>query len=215
MNRMERRTRVSRLCAAMCTLALVLPGISGCLQGGGTDIGNALVTGTVQDGGVALAGAKVLLMPEGYNPVLGDNTGAARTAITDDSGKFTLKDVRPGRYSLETRHPEAERMDWIRILDVEPAGEHVADPELAGARTVLVRLPETAAADAYVFIPGTDVYALRSSGDTTGEGRLRLRHVPDEAVPVLGMGRSGRLEEVVLFPVSLNAKDTVVDLETR
>ncbi|MEO6096948.1 MAG: carboxypeptidase-like regulatory domain-containing protein [Fibrobacteria bacterium] len=213
--RRKRIPDIRRVFSGFVLSLLGLLGMSGCIQGGGTDIGNALVMGTVMDGGNTVAGAKVVLMPEGYNPVLGDSAGTGQTTFTDGQGRFTLKGVRPGRYSLETRHPLLERMDWVRILDVEAGGTHVAEPEMAGARTVLVRLPENAAPDAYIFIPGTDVYALRASGDTTGDGRIRLPHVPAEAVPTMGLGRSGQPEEVLFFEISLGAGDSTVVLESR
>jgi carboxypeptidase family protein len=213
MNRLDTKRTAPDFRAATLALSLWALGLSGCIQGGGTDIGNALVMGTVMDEGQAVAGAKVLLMPEGYNPVVGDATGTVRTTVADEQGRFSLRDVHPGRYSLETRHPLMERMDLIPTLDVRAEETMAAAPELDAARTVLVRLPEGAAADTYVFIPGTDVYAMRADGDTTSEGRIRLRHVPRVALPVVGLGRSGGPGEVVLFEVALGAEDTVMVLE--
>lgn len=213
MNRMEMKRAGRGFRAGVWALALWALGGYGCIQGGGTDVGNALVEGTVMDEGQAVAGAKVMLMPEDYNPVMGDATGRARTAVADGQGRFTLRDVVPGRYSLETVHPMLARMDLIAGLDVRGERTMNAAPELDAARTVLVRLPEGAAADAYVFIPGTDVYAMRADGDTTSEGEVRLRHVPRVAVPVVGLGRSEGAGEVVLFEVFLGAEDTAVVLE--
>jgi hypothetical protein len=215
MNRLAIKSTASDFRAAALALALCALGLSGCIQGGGTDVGNALVTGTVMDEGRAVAGAKVFLMPEGYNPVVGDGTGTVRMAVADSQGRFSLKDILPGRYSMETRHPLLERMDLLPTLDIGAEGTQVADPELDEARTVLVTLPEKAAADAYVFIPGTDVYAMRASGDTTGEGQIRLRHVPKVALPVMGLGSSERPGDVVFFEVSLGAEDSALVLEVR
>jgi hypothetical protein len=212
MNRLEMK-KAAGFRAGALALALWALGGFGCIQGGGTDVGNALVEGTVMDEGRAVAGAKVLLMPEGYNPVVGDATGTVRTAVADGQGRFWLRDVVPGRYSLETLHPLLARMDLIPGLDVRREGTMSAAPELDAARTVLVRLPDGAAADTYVFIPGTDVYAMRAYGDTTSEGRIRLRHVPRVALPVVGLGRSEGAGEVVLFKVSLGALDTALVLE--
>lgn len=213
MNRQEmKRTGRDFRLVALAFAVWALGGF-GCIQGGGTDIGNALVEGTVYDEGQAVAGAKVMLMPEGYNPVVGDATGKARTTVTDEQGRFFLRDVVPGRYSLETVHPLLARMDLIQSLDVKAEGTMNTVPELDAARTVLVRLPVGAAADAYVFIPGTDVFAMRADGDTTSDGRIRLRHVPRVAVPVVGLGRSERAGEVALFEVTLGALDTALVLE--
>lgn len=201
--------------AILAGILFGLAGLGGCIQGGGTDVGNALVEGRVTDNGIPLAGARVLLMPEGYNPVLGDPTGAARNAVADGEGRYSIPDVRPGRYSLETRHPTLERMDWIPIVDVGAEDRITADPEMDGARTVLVRLPEGAAADAFVFIPGTDVQALRASGDTTAGGWLHLRHVPLTHVPVMGVGRTASPGAIVLYPVSLPATDSLAILDRQ
>ncbi|GEM_PF-3676648 len=192
-------------CAAAC-------GLSACIQGGGTDVGNALVQGQVTDRGVAVSGARVMLMPEAYNPVLGDPTGQARVVTADAEGRYKIAGVKPGRYALETRHPEGDRMDWIRDVVLD-AGEALTESSsMDTARTLKVRIPDSAAADAFVFIPGSDVKAAREPGDTSGI--IRLIHAPSTAIPVLGLARLLAPGAVTSFTVNALASDTLVSLKS-
>jgi hypothetical protein len=184
--------------------------LAGCFGGGGTDVGNALVEGRVTDGGQAVAGARVMLMPEGYNPVLGDRTGRARWTVTDDKGRYVIQDASPGRYAVESRHPDRERMSWIREVDLGEGDNLVAESKLDTARTLLVRLPDTAAADAFVFIPGTDVQAARDSGSVSP--LVRMRHAPMDSIPALGLARFSSPAAVTLFTVKIGPGDSVAVL---
>ena len=198
--RIARRAAPAWLCAGMLA--------TGCLGGGGTDVGNALVQGTVTDGGAAVAGAEVILMPAGYNPVLGDREGRVRTTETDSAGAFRFEAVAAGPIAVEILHPDRESMGWIRPAP-PAAGETLSvAAELAPARTVTVRLPAGAAPDAYVFLPGTDVHARRTAPEET----LRLPHVPAESLRVVGVGRMSAPSEVALYRVDTGPADSAVDL---
>jgi hypothetical protein len=187
-----------------------LTGLSGCIQGGGTDVGNALVEGRVMDGGAGVASAKVMLMPEGYNPVLGDSTGRARVVVAGADGKFSIEGVVPGRYSLESRHPSADRMDFIGVLDVEAGETRNAIAVLDAARNIIIRIPAASASDAYVFIPGSDVKAVRAPEDTAGI--LHMLHAPREAIPVLGTSRLSDPYSVSWMTVNSGAEDTLITI---
>jgi hypothetical protein len=164
--------------------AAFLLGWAGC--GGGTDVDNALVQGQVRDGTILVASARVTLMPEDYNPVMGDPTGRTRTMLSEQDGKFAFPDLAPGNYSLEVVHPTSQRMDWIERVTVTAGMTVNLTAALDTARSIVVRLPDSTAADAYVFIPGTSVHAMR---DLPGsEARFTLTHVPADSIPTLGIG---------------------------
>jgi hypothetical protein len=191
-------------------LALLITGLlpSACVEGGGTDIGNALVQGTVTDEGAPVAGAEVILMPAEYNPVMGDPSGRTRRVLTDAEGIFRFEGVAPGAITLEALHPERERMDWARPIPLG-AGDTLAMPmELAPARTLSVLLPADAPADAYAFLPGTDAHADRSGGEET----LRLPHVPADSLDAIGIGSRAAPAAAVLYRVAVGPADTSVDL---
>lgn len=199
-----------RRTAALALALVVVSGLAGCFSGGGTDVGNALVKGRVMDGGIAVPGARVMLMPEDYNPVLGDASGRARTQVADKEGRFNLSDLKPGRYALEARHPTLDRMSWFRELVVEEGKAMTLNPALAGSRTLKVRLPDSAAADAYVFIPSTDVQAKR---DSTGALTVLVPGSPLDLIPTLGLGSLSDPGATRYYQVSIQPSDTLVILE--
>lgn len=184
--------------------------LAGCIQGGGTDVGNALMEGRVMDHGAGVASAKVMLMPEYYNPMLGDSTGRARVVTAADDGRFSIEGVAPGRYYLESRHPSADRMDLIGVLDVEAGETRNAEAVLDASRNITIRIPAASAPDVYVFIPGTDVKAVRAAEDTSGV--LHLAHAPREAIPVLGVSRLSNSALVSWMTVNSGAEDTLITL---
>ncbi len=164
--------------------ALAVAGILGC--SGGTDVDNALVQGQVRDHGMVVASARVTLMPEDYNPVLGDPTGRTRTMLSDSNGGFGFPDMAPGRYSLEVVHPTLRRMDWMHAVTVATGTTMTLAAALDTARRVIVRLPDSTPPETYIFIPGTEAYALRDSADTGAA--FTLSHVSADSIPLLGIG---------------------------
>jgi hypothetical protein len=189
-------------------LGCMLGSMVGCLSGGGTDIGNALVRGQVMDEGRAVAGAEVILMPAGYNPVMGDTSGRTRSTLTDSEGRFRFADAAPGPIAIEVLHPALARMDWIRPAPLAAGDTLDVASELAPARAIEVMLPADAPSDAYAFLPGSDVHARRSPGGET----LRLPHAPAESLQVIGIGSMSAPAAVSYYPVAAGPADTVLDL---
>lgn len=195
--------------AAALALACAVWLLVGCVSGGGTDVGNALVQGQVRDEGAPLAGAEVILMPAAYNPMLGDAPGHTRTVQTDAYGNFRFDGVAPGAITLEVLHPTAGRMDWIRPVSPLAMGDTLTvASELAAARSLSVRLPPDAPPDAYAFLPGSDVHAGREGGGET----LRLPHVPAESLEVIGIGSLSAPAVVAYYPIAVGPADTALDL---
>jgi hypothetical protein len=194
------RFRLSAFLAAAC--------LAGCLQGGGTDIGNALVRGKVTEGGIPVSGAEVILMPAAYNPVMGDPSGRTRSVLTGADGTFRFAEVAPGPIALEMRHPDGERMDWIRPVPLAAGESLEVASELEPARALTVRLPAGAPDDAYAFLPGTDAYGLREAGGETA----RLPHAPAGPLDAIGIGSLSVPAGVAYYSVSIGPADTAVDL---
>lgn len=208
---MENRGRRTLRRGLAAGLALALAGSlpAGCVSGGGTDIGNAVVQGQVKDQGVAVAGAEVILMPAGYNPVTDSASGHARSVYTDAGGLFRFTDVDSGAFALEVLHPTRPRMDWIRPSRVMAAGETLSvAADLAAARNLTVYLPAGAPQDAYAFLPGSDVHAFREGPGET----LLLPHVPAESLGTIGIGSLSAPSGIAYYPVAAGPSDTVLDL---
>jgi hypothetical protein len=205
--RRDRHGIIGVLAGWALAFAGLLP--AACVSGGGTDIGNAVVQGQVKDQGFAVAGAEVILMPAGYNPVMDSASGHARSVFTDAGGLFRFTNVDSGAFTLEVLHPTQPRMDWMRPSRAMAAGETLSVAlNLADARTLTVYLPAGAPPDAYAFLPGSDVYARREgSGET-----LRLPHVPAESLGVIGIGSLSAPSSISYYPAAAGPSDTAVDL---
>jgi len=93
---MQRRQGVCASPVSQLVIAgilLVLLGIGGATAAWAQGVNTATLSGTVTDPqNLAVKGAKVTLTSTG--------TGAARTAVTDDSGRYNLVGVPPGQYKL-------------------------------------------------------------------------------------------------------------------
>lgn len=85
--------------AALAALGLTL--MQGCLEGGGTETGNAgVLTGNVQDGGGTETGnSEVFLVSIKYQGDAAESS-QVRTTRTDARGAFRFTGVDPGRYAL-------------------------------------------------------------------------------------------------------------------
>jgi hypothetical protein len=100
---------VAPVLAAAAALAS-LAALGGCaddrLAGGGTETGNAeIVSGRIVDSdGRGVLGINVLLQ-EVRTRLDGGDSGAAQSIVSDDSGRYRFKAVKPGRYALFASNP--------------------------------------------------------------------------------------------------------------
>jgi len=84
---------VSASLKSMLAGALVLLAVLGCATMVSAQVNTATLSGTVSDPqGLAVKGAKVTMTNAG--------TGAQRTAVTDDGGRYNLVGLPPGRYKM-------------------------------------------------------------------------------------------------------------------
>jgi hypothetical protein len=82
--------KASRSLTALLMLCLM---VLGCVEMVSAQVNTATLSGTVMDPkGFAVKGAKVT--------VTNANTGAARTSVSDDSGRYNLVGLPPGRYKM-------------------------------------------------------------------------------------------------------------------
>src|SRR2546430_8856314 len=84
---------VSASLKSMLAGALVLLAVLGCATMVSAQVNTATLSGTVSDPqGLAVKGARVTMTNA--------STGAQRTAVTDDGGRYNLVGLPPGRYKM-------------------------------------------------------------------------------------------------------------------
>ena len=143
-----------------------------------SEIGNPPKRGVVlgviygEDGKPA-PGTRVGLLPSHYDPIR-DVSLRLRYDTTDAQGAFAIDSVDSGSYNLQAVHL-AERTRLL-VQDMEVRAETTVAagrPMLRATGAVSVLIPDTVPAKgAYVYLPGTDVYA--TSASLKGESRLLL-----------------------------------------
>ena len=138
-------------------LALLLSFFAGCLSlssGGGTDVDNAIVQGEVRMDGQVVAGAEVILMDHHHNP--GDvQDQALRKVFSDDDGRYTLKGLDSGDYSLEVHHPNQSFMSMDQFhLGLDSVMQ--LNVALKKMKTLILPVHDSLVVDGcYIFIPGS------------------------------------------------------------
>ena len=180
------------LLPAMAAMVLAMTFIS-CEGGGnsGSETTNGL-TGVVKDvEGRTVAGARVLLLSEEYDPGGADGIGLPKAAVTDAKGVYSIKDVAPGRYHLQLSDSVHGTLSLIQNVTVSPAGEFATVNGTLGMPGELkVRIVDFLGAGetGYIYIPGTTVL-LRVDSAARGTAMAELKPVP--------VGRFDRLLLVV------------------
>ncbi len=160
----------------------------GCEGGGnsGSETTNGL-TGVVKDvEGRPVAGARVLLLPEEFNPATDDSGGFPLHTLTNGKGVYTLKDVAPGHYHLELSDSAHGTLTLIQDVAVPDGGLATVDGTLGKPGSMRVRIVDFLGAGetGYVYLPGSTVLVRVDSG-TRNKGSVELAGVPVGRFPRL------------------------------
>jgi hypothetical protein len=152
------------------------------LAGGTIETTNGFVIGRMVDSqGQPAANARVVLLPALYNPVADPAVPDSMVDTTDSNGAYLLKTSLPGMYNIEA----ADLAGGTKALIT---GIAVAERDTAAAQqSSLLRTGSinvsfvTAGTDssAYVYLPGTSLYAWVRSGAAT------IGSVPAGFIPAL------------------------------
>jgi hypothetical protein len=156
----------------------------------------ALASGTLVDAdGMAVAGARVALIPDDYNPVAAQALPAGLTAISDSGGAFRFVRVPKGRYGLEARHP-GNGTRLLRLgIDLRDSEAELGENVLGEPGRVRVRLPDYFdAAGGFVYIPHTR-FAWPVDGAALKQGFLELDSLPAADYDAIVFSRDAALAD--------------------
>jgi hypothetical protein len=145
----------------------------------------ALVGGSIVDqNGKTVPGARVTLVPDGFNPLDGEAVPANLTTHTNINGEFFLSRIPKGRYAVEARHPDGGTRCFKSGLDLNAKTRIPADT-LRGPGHVRLRVPDyLKIAKGAVFIPHS-TYAVPVTGAMVEHGIIDLDSVPSGNYPAL------------------------------
>jgi hypothetical protein len=137
-----------------------LCGLTGCFESKSTEVagGGGIETtdGQIASASGPIAGARIRLVPEGYNPIVHESFPDSLTAITDAHGNYLLKGVAPGRYNLEALSAADGSRLFLAGLALAPSA-HAALPKAVLAPAGRLRLLWEGSHFGYLFIPGTSI----------------------------------------------------------
>lgn len=141
--------------AAWAGAAALILGCIGPFAGGdASETGNALAGTLILEGGAPAAGARVTLVPEGYNPVTGGPLPDSLTDVADGRGAYGI-DAPPGRYNLEAVHPATGRRLFLRLEVGAAPSRRAKDTVRAPGSLALARPDWLPREGGIFFVPGT------------------------------------------------------------
>lgn len=165
---------------------LIIITLWGCIAAGGTDVDSALVEGEAVMSGSPVASARVYIMTAVYNPVAGDTINPPQEVVTGPSGRFQFK-VAPGVYSIEVRNSPGVEMAWTADITLKQGANESLSLELAAPGVMVFPIPaDMAKKPFYIYIPGSNVYAMNDTASTSGS--IMLGHVPRSPISQVLMG---------------------------
>lgn len=194
---------------ALCALALW--GLNACFRDKPTEVagggGVETTDGEIIAAAHMLAGVKVRLVPERFNP-LSEALPESLTTITDSAGRYAFLGVPEGRYNLEAWQPRDGTKLLLRSLVIDGAGSRTLPPTWL-ARTGKLRLAWEGGRQGYLFIPGTTI-ARRILPDESEAPYLVLDSLPAGLLPPVfwSQSQADTAKARIAGPVAIQSDST-------
>ena len=218
-----RRSFLQVTCGILLALAglLLWGGCSGdkgtsSVSGDVTETGNAFIRGKItSQGGQAVPGVTVSLLPEDYNPVADVGMVTLYAGITDSQGEYTIDTVDTGTYSIVAYYQGHRHGAWVQGIKAVQDDTTNAEPGTLAATGSIVQALDTTFAFkelGYIYIPGTPVYTMLDSSALKAK-RAVLEHVLGAFVPEIHYNHAGApldIDSVISSDVQINPGDSVV-----
>jgi hypothetical protein len=188
---MMSRMLYDALLFAVLTAALALIGCSGGdrLAGAGSQTTNGVtVVGTVKNtDGTPCPNSVVSMFSHDYKAYA--DSGSARAAVdtTDTAGTFNFTKVDSGNYTILARNSATRTSTFLSGLQIEKKDTVITAAlgtlQKPGCIAVDLAGGPDSSSQGYVFVPGTDIFAL-----THGQGTVVLADVPAGIIPAVSYG---------------------------
>ncbi|NLD92864.1 MAG: DUF2341 domain-containing protein [Fibrobacter sp.] len=165
-----------------CALCLIMPTIS-CSPptGGGSEAGNARITGRVIDSeGLPAAHTIVSVQVSDYNPLADSTITSPVTDTTDANGIYHLNVNENSMYTITAVHKHTRHRAMIASIHADIATDTIAPCILSYPGSIRVLTPDEHKNETgYIFIPGTSFYKkVQPSSDFT-----LLDSIPSGVIP--------------------------------
>lgn len=178
------------------------------IQGGGSEAGNARITGIVTDAqGSPVGNVIVQILPFDFDPVKDIPAGDFSIDTTTDDGRYRFGVTIGNIYSIQALHTVSRSRALITSVEASDADNMIEGCILQppGAMRVMLSTPIDTATD-YIYIPGTTIHAfVKNMG-----GYVLLDSVPAGIVPSVSYSSISREKPVVIREnVAIRSQDTV------
>lgn len=176
--------RVSVLLAVAAVVRCTIDHVAG---GGGSDVGNGVVAGSVVTSeGKPAACARVLIIPSEYNPVILNPKLKIVGDTADVNGVYRIIGLQQGTYSLEARAADDGTRLLVEKIRVEKDSENSPRKDtLQRPGSIRLALPYNVdTVNGYVYVPGTTIAKLLRAA----KGDLMIDSVPATVISALHYG---------------------------
>lgn len=194
---------------------LFLSLISGCTDpdtaGATTETTNGITGYIRHKDNSAASNTIVKLLLYDHDPLADTSENPIYTDTTDSDGKFTFSRIRSGNYSILARNEANKTSTLIKSVNVlKDSLTELPFANLDKAGSILIDFKSQGAIDSgsYVYIPGTDIFAVTESGD-----QLVIDEVPSGSFTEVILVRAGENRLNILRDEIEIKPDTIVTIE--
>ena len=197
------------LAIAACAALFMLHCVN--ISGGGSEAGNARITGMVRNAqGSAVGNVMVTVRPSDFDPVKSAPLPGSSVAITGTDGRFALDVRQGGVYTIQAVFISSGTRVLIPALTVGDTDIAAPACTLSAPGCVKVMLPDSAdRALGYVYVPGTSVHAFLKNA----ENFVILDSAPAGVIPAVSYSSKVSTAATVLrYDVPVVSGDTAAVL---
>jgi len=189
-------------------IVILFPDCSPDITGGGSEAGNARITGMITDtNGSPVQKVIVKIMSSDYDPVKDKPSESVSVDTTDKVGVYEFKVKKDHTYSIQAVHMISRERALIPFVFPESLNDTAPSCILRKPGALRVMLPANIASDSgYLYIPGTTFHSRFKHS----EKHVFMDSIPAGIIPLL-LYSSEDIEEPVALDENINitAGDTV------
>ena len=172
--------------------------------GGGSDVGNGIVTGNLtNDDGSPAAGVVVTLVPYLHNPATDDGSCNCMKDTTDENGTYTFSLTANGTYNIQAMNPEKGTQTLLTQVQIRLNKMlYLPQHQLVAPGIITIYLPKSIdTVTGYLYIQGTTLWTPLSKAKKSLEGEfiVQFDSVPATTVPVMKYVFQGATEQSMVL----------------
>jgi hypothetical protein len=212
---MKQRPYVALLLSAGILALINCSNLTG--VGGGSDVGNGIVTGRlVNVDGSPAAASIVTLVPYLYNPATDAGSSSCMIDTTDAGGIFMFSLTSNGTYNIQAINPENGANALLTGIQIRlNETQYLPPQQLNAPGSITIFLPESIdTLTGYLYIQGTTLWIPLSEAKRSidGEFSVLFDSVPATMIPTMHYVYQGAIVQSVLLSDSIKVTSNHVSV---